>query len=129
MATQLLKQNKIGVSSVGIINGIIDLLIQAPAYPRFAVNNTYGINAITDAEAAQALNAFDQPGGGRDLALACEALQAQYDPNNYGNNLTVNNFCQQAVNYNLGYVYYPYETSPTAVSYYRVLSLTPLQTY
>ncbi|OIW29530.1 alpha/beta-hydrolase [Coniochaeta ligniaria NRRL 30616] len=109
LATQLLQQNKIGVSSVGIIDGVIDLLIQAPAYPQFAVNNTYGIKAISDAQAADALNAFYQPGGARDQTIACKALQAQYDPNDYGNNLTVNNICNQAIYYGLAYVYGPYE--------------------
>ncbi len=109
IATQLLKQNKIGVSSVGIINGIIDLLIQTPAYPQFAVNNTYGIKAITDAQGADALDAFYRPGGGRDQTIACKALQAQYDPNNYGKNVTVNDICNQAIFYGLAFVYGPYE--------------------
>jgi carboxypeptidase D len=33
-------------NSLGIINGIIDEAIQAPHYPEFAVNNTYGIKAV-----------------------------------------------------------------------------------
>jgi len=31
------------MDTLGIINGIIDEQIQAPYYPEFAVNNTYGI--------------------------------------------------------------------------------------
>ncbi|RMJ22956.1 Carboxypeptidase S1 [Aspergillus sp. HF37] len=33
-------------NSLGIINGIIDEAIQAPYYPEFAVDNTYGIKAV-----------------------------------------------------------------------------------
>ncbi|KAF1998515.1 peptidase S10, serine carboxypeptidase, partial [Amniculicola lignicola CBS 123094] len=36
------------MDTLGIINGIIDEGIQAPYYPEFAVNNTYGIKAIND---------------------------------------------------------------------------------
>ncbi|KAG8626874.1 hypothetical protein KVT40_005819 [Elsinoe batatas] len=35
-------------NALGIINGIIDEYTQAPYYPEFAVNNTYGIKAIND---------------------------------------------------------------------------------
>lgn len=35
-------------NSLGIGNGIIDEYIQAPYYPEFAVNNTYGIKAVND---------------------------------------------------------------------------------
>jgi carboxypeptidase C (cathepsin A) len=35
-------------NSLGIINGIISEKIQAPYYPEFAVNNTYGIKAVND---------------------------------------------------------------------------------
>jgi carboxypeptidase C (cathepsin A) len=35
-------------NSLGIINGIIDELIQAPYYPEFANHNTYGIKAVND---------------------------------------------------------------------------------
>ncbi|KAL9612379.1 MAG: hypothetical protein Q9167_003019 [Letrouitia subvulpina] len=34
--------------TLGIINGILDLYTQAPYYPEFATNNTYGIRAIND---------------------------------------------------------------------------------
>lgn len=35
-------------ATLGIGNGIIDEGIQAPAYPEFAVNNTYGIKSVSD---------------------------------------------------------------------------------
>lgn len=36
------------MNSLTIINGIINEKIQAPYYPEFAVNNTYGIKAVND---------------------------------------------------------------------------------
>ncbi|KAF7593866.1 hypothetical protein BBP40_010677 [Aspergillus hancockii] len=44
-------------NSLGIINGIIDEAIQAPYYPEFAVNNTYGIKAVRIPRYAYALSA------------------------------------------------------------------------
>jgi carboxypeptidase D len=35
-------------ANLGIINGIVDEYIQAPYYPLFANNNTYGIKAVND---------------------------------------------------------------------------------
>ncbi|KAB5575722.1 carboxypeptidase S1 [Coniochaeta sp. 2T2.1] len=112
LATQLVKAGKYGVNSLGIINGVIDILVQAKAYPEFAVNNTYGIPAISQAEADQALDYLNKPGGTRDQFNACRALQQQYDPNNYGNNLTVNGVCLQALSNYAAFVYGPYENRP-----------------
>lgn len=87
---QLLQQGKVGVNSVGIINGIIDFVIQGPYYADFVVNNTYGIKAYDDATAAivQANYASCIQN-----AQGCFADQVWYDPNNYGNNQTLNDEC------------------------------------
>jgi carboxypeptidase D len=107
----LLQQGNIGINSVGIINGIIDLVIQAAYYPDFAVNNTYNIKAYPDSVAAAATTAFYQPGGCRDQATTCRGLQAASDPNNNGNDPSVNGVCLGAVAYCLGLVYGPFETT------------------
>ncbi|CZT08422.1 hypothetical protein WAI453_007252 [Rhynchosporium graminicola] len=39
---------QLNFNTLGIINGIIDEEVQAPHYPEFAVNNTYGIKAVND---------------------------------------------------------------------------------
>ncbi|KAK3684819.1 carboxypeptidase S1 [Podospora appendiculata] len=105
LAARLLARNRqynpsssfrINVDSVGIINGVIDLLTQVPYYPQFAVNNTYGIKAISDAAAASALQAYAAPGGCRDQATACQQLQLQYDPQNTGSNASINAVCGYA---------------------------------
>lgn len=43
---------QLNFDTLGIINGIIDESIQAPYYPIFAVNNTYGIKAVNDTVAS-----------------------------------------------------------------------------
>ncbi|PVH85828.1 peptidase S10, serine carboxypeptidase [Cadophora sp. DSE1049] len=39
---------QLNFNTLGVINGIIDEYTQAPHYPEFAVNNTYGIKAVND---------------------------------------------------------------------------------
>lgn len=51
------------MNSLTIINGIIDEYIQAPYYPKFAVNNTYGIVAYNQTVYDYATFATNFPGG------------------------------------------------------------------
>lgn len=59
------------MDTLGIINGIIDERIQAPYYPEFAVNNTYGIKAVNDSVYTNMKAAYYGPGGCRDLIDEC----------------------------------------------------------
>jgi carboxypeptidase C (cathepsin A) len=59
------------MDTLGIINGIIDVDIQAPYYPEFAVNNTYGIKSINDTIYQQMKDAYYQEGGCHDQITAC----------------------------------------------------------
>jgi len=122
----LQKAGKYTVDSVGIISGVLDLVIQGIYYPDFAVNNTYGIKAYDDATAAGAVAAYYAPGGCRDQAVTCQALQAKYDPDNYANNASVNAVCLDAQNICLGGVYYPYE-AVSGVCIFFSSSPLPLQ--
>ncbi|KAK0652264.1 Alpha/Beta hydrolase protein [Cercophora newfieldiana] len=108
-AIAMLLKNHMRINSVGVINGIFDLLIQAPFYPTFAVKNTYNIKTISDVVAEAAAKSMSQPGGCADLAGACKQLQQTYDPQNTGANTTVNDICFGAFQYCWGNVYYPYE--------------------
>lgn len=63
--------------TIGITNGCFDLLIQAPLYPHFAYNNTYGLQAISAAVAEAASLNFTKPGGCRDLMVQCRSLGEQ----------------------------------------------------
>lgn len=60
------------MDTLGIINGIIDEQIQAPYYPEFAVNNTYGIKAINDTIYTFMKQAYYIPSGCRDQIASCK---------------------------------------------------------
>lgn len=71
------------LDTLGIGNGIIDETIQAPYYPEFAVNNTYGIKAVNDTIYLQMKAAYSEPGGCKDKVAECAAadrssLEGQY---------------------------------------------------
>ena len=57
--------------TLGIGNGIIDESIQAPYYPEFAVNNTYGIKAVNDTIYEFMKLAYYIDGGCRDSYEYC----------------------------------------------------------
>ncbi|KAI9832744.1 MAG: hypothetical protein M1826_001303 [Phylliscum demangeonii] len=61
------------MNTLGIINGIIDEVTQAPYYPEFAVNNTYGIRAINDTVYNYMKFALNMPGGCLDQVAYCRA--------------------------------------------------------
>lgn len=62
------------MDTLGIINGIIDERIQAPYYPEFAINNTYGIKTINDTVYSQMKAAYYGKGKCRDQIDACNAI-------------------------------------------------------
>ncbi|KAF2860672.1 alpha/beta-hydrolase [Piedraia hortae CBS 480.64] len=82
------------LETVGIINGMIDSLIQTPTLPQFAANNSYGVQAISQ---TQMLNAISQ----WELSCVsqigdCRDAVALGDANGYGDNATVNAVCSRA---------------------------------
>jgi len=108
-APQQRHEHSIGISTVGIINGFIDFLVQGPFYPKFAVNNTLGIQAYPQAVAESALANFTKPGGCRDLTLACRQAAAKADPNNFASSPDVLPMCQAASLFCWAYVYSAYD--------------------
>lgn len=86
----------IKLDTLGIINGCVDSLTQAESYPKFAFNNTYGLQAINQTVYEKATSFFGEPGGCKDLILACRGLAAKLDPTNQGNNQQVNEACRKA---------------------------------
>lgn len=113
----------VGISTVGIINGLIDFLVQGPYFPIFAVNNTLGIKAYPQEVADSAMSNFTMPGGCSDQVKACHQLAAQGDPNNFANNATVLAACQSASLFCWNFVYAAYDVlsgvSVSLESFYR----------
>ncbi|EXJ94182.1 hypothetical protein A1O1_02575 [Capronia coronata CBS 617.96] len=87
---------EVSLVSLGIINGWIDLLTQTPYHPRFAYENTYGIEAISQLQQLNALSAYSSADGCQQLTATCRAQEAALDPLGYGNVQLVNDACSQA---------------------------------
>ncbi|CAG8956639.1 hypothetical protein HYFRA_00011950 [Hymenoscyphus fraxineus] len=86
----------IKLASLGIVNGCVDDLIQAPYYPAFAVNNTFGVTAINPTRAELASASFSSRGGCRDQINNCRAAVLAQDPDNNGDVEIVNKLCSAA---------------------------------
>jgi hypothetical protein len=109
--------------SLGIINGCIDDLIQAPYYPIMAVNNTYGLAAINPTRAALANASFYSSGGCQDLINHCRDAVAVHDPTDSGDVSTVSQICGNAQTTCSNNVMNPY--TDAGRSYYDIGHLLP----
>ncbi|ORY13097.1 Alpha/Beta hydrolase protein [Clohesyomyces aquaticus] len=87
---------EIKLVSVGIINGLVDQLIQTPYLPRFAYNNTYGIRAIDLITQQNLISAYNTPSGCKDLITQCRTLMQRDDPAGEGDNNETNSICKSA---------------------------------
>lgn len=82
---------KLDFNTLGIGNGIIDEAVQAPHYPEFAVNNTYGIKAVNDTVYNYMKFALNMRGGCLEYIEYCrEARETGQD------NLATQTLCSEA---------------------------------
>ncbi|KAH6971435.1 Alpha/Beta hydrolase protein [Ilyonectria sp. MPI-CAGE-AT-0026] len=95
---------KFHLGTLGITNGCIDSKIQITAYPEFAYNNTYGVQAISTEAYEMAMNNITMEGGCYDLIDQCRALQIKKDPEQLGNDMQVNAACVAATELCFGVV-------------------------
>jgi carboxypeptidase C (cathepsin A) len=87
---------EIQLVSVGIMNGLVDVLVQGPYWPRFAYNNTYNIDLFSLLEQQKEASAFLASDGCQQATSSCRSTAAILDPKNLGNNPTVNDICYKA---------------------------------
>ena len=87
---------EIELVSLGIMNGLVDFRIQAPFFPAFASNNTYGIKAIDANTAQTALTNMRAPDNCFDRLDQCRNLQDTQDNLGEGDVELVNNICSRA---------------------------------
>jgi carboxypeptidase C (cathepsin A) len=99
---------EIKLVSLGIVNGCVDDLVQAPFYPAMAVNNTYGLTAINPTRAEAATGSFYSSGGCRAQINQCRTAVANQDPGNSGDVSVVNSICSNAYTFCNEYVVQPY---------------------
>ncbi|KAF2261604.1 alpha/beta-hydrolase [Lojkania enalia] len=88
---------EIKLASLGIINGLVDELIQAPSFPMFAYNNTYGIRVIDQTTQLNALSDFNAPGGCKELINQCRDKMKTEDPLGEGDDPDTNEACFNAL--------------------------------
>lgn len=87
---------EINLSSLGIMNGCVDDLIQGPSYSSMLVNNSYGLQLASSVQVAYNNATFFQAGGCQDLIYTCRNLTADLDPTNTGGVDEVNSACARA---------------------------------
>ncbi|KAF3762037.1 hypothetical protein M406DRAFT_49615 [Cryphonectria parasitica EP155] len=119
-----IQRRTIDVDTIGLTNGCVDALIQAPFYPIYAVNNTYNIETIPPAIAAEAINNYTKSGGCADQILQCRKLGAESDPYELGINETVNTVCANAYAYCFNNVLGAYVISKRSA--YDISALLPV---
>ncbi|KAF4458838.1 carboxypeptidase [Fusarium albosuccineum] len=84
------------LSSLGIVNGCVDMEIQVPFYPIFASDNTYGYEAMSSSDASFYLDKYSSEGGCRDLLNQCATAVSLSDPEGEGDEKQVNDACSKA---------------------------------
>ena len=93
------KTLEVRLTSLGIIQGCVDDLVQGRFYPIFANNNTYGIKALSLADQQASASSFLGPNGCQQLIQDCRNTAASLDPENHGDNVKANQVCQNASTY------------------------------
>lgn len=106
---------EIRLTSLGIMNGWIDLLVQMPFFPQFAYSNTYDIQAISQIQQLNALSAWSGAGGCQQLTTTCREQQLSFDAGDAGNVQVVNDACSAAQTYCQNNVIAPYYTSGKSI--------------
>jgi hypothetical protein len=96
------KLHALKMFTMGLTNGCVDFLTQAPFYPKYAYNNTYA--PLIPKDVYDDLNHnFTKSGGCKDLIEDCRLLGELSDPDFTGANATVNEACTLATDFCYGY--------------------------
>jgi carboxypeptidase C (cathepsin A) len=86
---------EIKLASLGIVNGLIDSLIQDYYYATFAYNNTFGIQTISQTDELNLIEQYNNECSKE--TIACRAMANGTDPEGEGDSPQVNMACQTAV--------------------------------
>lgn len=90
------KSLEIHLTSLGILQGCVDDLVQGRFYPIFANNNTYGIRALSLADQQAAASSFLSTDGCQQLIQSCRSAVSAMDAGNVGDMAAVNQKCHTA---------------------------------
>ncbi|KAF4987887.1 hypothetical protein FGRMN_10099 [Fusarium graminum] len=118
---EIKEATKLNVTTMGIINGLLDMESMAHGWLDYAMNNTYDQPLINDTTYTELTTLMNDPKKGCYALLnSCRTAQAEGDPQMKGNNPRVNKACAAASNTCLGIVfesldkatmYYPFDIS------------------
>jgi carboxypeptidase C (cathepsin A) len=70
----------IHLDTLGIVNGLVDMVIQGEAWIEYAYNNSYGIQVFNESLYASLMDNWRRPGGCKDQYIACQAALRERDP-------------------------------------------------
>ncbi|KAH7420101.1 serine carboxypeptidase [Cadophora sp. MPI-SDFR-AT-0126] len=73
------------LDTLGIINGLLDMVEQLPAYLEMAYNNTYGIELVNKTTHDEGMDAWFKPGGCKERWVRCQKIADEDDPDWRGN--------------------------------------------
>ena len=90
------KTLEIRLTSLGIIQGCVDDLIQGEYYPIFSNNNTYSIQALSLVDEQTAANSYLSADGCQQRIQACRDAVRSTDASDEGDVDSVNQICQDA---------------------------------
>ncbi|KAB5522165.1 carboxypeptidase C [Coniochaeta sp. 2T2.1] len=75
--------HKLHLDTLGIVNGLMDLIVQAEAWISFPYNNTYGIQIFDREFHDELMHDWSRPGGCRDQYQACRDALRERDGDLY----------------------------------------------
>ncbi|KAI4789895.1 alpha/beta-hydrolase, partial [Aureobasidium sp. EXF-8845] len=113
---------EIKLASLGIVNGLIDSLIQDYYYATFAYNNTYGIQTISQTDELNLIEQYNNDCSKQ--TNICRSIANASDPEGEGDNSQVNMACQTAV-YDCNSLMSPFQNSNLSVYDIRVDNPSP----
>ena len=90
------KTLEVHLTSLGIMQGCVDDLVQGRFYPIFANNNTYGVQALSLTDQQTAASSYLSVDGCQEQIQACRNAVVSQDPGDLGDVAVVNQICKRA---------------------------------
>ncbi|KAJ2901638.1 Carboxypeptidase S1-like protein B [Zalerion maritima] len=84
---------ELDLRSVGIVNGCVDDIVQAPYYPIYLYKNPYGVELIGEETFTRANESFSSDGGCKDALEKCRQKVAELDPDHDGDSSEAAGYC------------------------------------
>lgn len=90
------KTLEVHLTSLGIMQGCVDDLVQGRYYPIFANNNTYGVQALSITDQQTAASSYLSVDGCQEQIQACRNAVVSQDIGDLGDVAVVNQICKRA---------------------------------